>query len=654
MPENHHDLELFLAKIPLFSSIPLVQIQEMARQFSCTSYEKGAVICREGEFGDTLFIIRSGVVAISVKAEDNEIFLSELRRGDFFGEMALLSETPRNATARVSLDAMIYSLGRAAFEMLLMTHKSLGLYLSRYYARRMAHESSRVDLACRGGGTPPKPVFYAVSATDSGLGLYHFLYSVAFHIATESPRKVLIVEPQLELRGKMHSLGLHDVLCPDTSLFDLLPTGLYKARDFQWFQHPSGFMVLQVNQGFSEHLSTTLPHLMESFRDRFDLTFFALSHQFNALERLLVRLCDKSLVLITNTEKALPQVRRRLDEIESMTGTGLDRVRVGVSHLLGARGVARQDLQKRLNLSEVPQIWVDRSDSACQDRIDTEKRFPIKGVRAVAREIAGVRVGLALGAGAARGWAHIGVLKVLEDEKIPIDMISGSSMGALVGGIYGACASVDHLKRYTIDLFPTKKIARRGIFDYTLPVNGVLKGKKAMDLVARAVNGADFLDLQIPSCFIGVDILKGEEVLMEKGSVAEAVRASISIPGIFEPYPYDGRWMVDGGLLNPVPVDRLIQKGADRVIAVCVEKQSQAGEASEKPPGIMSVISNTMGIVHSRAVGNYAEAADIVIYPDVGGFAWDDFHQGQVLMKRGMIAAQERLDEIRKACSWQR
>ncbi len=652
--DQTQDLENFLLKIPLFSSIPISHIHEIADKFQYTSYKKGDVICYEGEPGDAMYIIRSGVITIHATVDNREIYLAELRRGDFFGEMALLSDSPRNATARVLIDAMIYYICREDFEYLLMQNKSIGLYLSRYYARLITSsgdESKKGGMFCKGEISPPRPLFYAVSATDSGLGLNHFLYSVSFHISTESAKKVLIVEPQHELRNIMNKLGLIDISCPDNTLFDLLPAGVYKPGDFHWFYHSSGFRVLQVNKGFSECLSESLSNLMEGLRDHFDLIFFALSHQFNALERLLVRLCDKNLVLINNTREALPLVRKRLDRIEMITGPGLDRVRVGVSHLRGEKGVARQELKQLLNLSEIPPVWVDRSDTAYQDSIDTEKRFPIKGSRAVAREIAGIRVGLALGAGAARGWAHIGVLKVLEDEKIPIDMISGASMGALVGGIYAAKPCVSHLKQYTIDLFPSKKAARKKIFDYVLPFQGVLKGQKAMQLVADAADNADFLDLQIPAFFVGVDILSGEEVLMDRGDISHAIRASISIPGIFQPFRYNGRWIVDGGLLNPVPVDCLIQKGADKVIAVCVEKSNQMGGSSDKPPSIMSVISKTIGIVHGRAIGRFAEQSDIVIYPDVQGFAWDDFHKGEILMQRGVDAARERLEEIRNLVS---
>jgi NTE family protein len=608
----------------------------MADRFHCSAYKKGAVIFRQGDPGDSMYVIRSGVVGIY--SDKDGVFLSDLRRGAFFGEMSLLSGASRNASARVILDATLFRLSRDDFQELLGQNKSMGLYLSRLYARRMVGDRGAREHAA---------VFYAVSVTGPGLGLSHFLYSTSFHISTESKKKVLVVEPHLELVYTMDQLGLFPIPCPDTELFRLLPPNLYRSGDFNWFCHESGFTVLQVRQGFSDRLCESLPHLMEGFRQRFDLVLFSLSHYLNRVESLLVRLCDKNFLLINNTKQALPQVRKRLSQMETIAGPGLDRVRVGVSHLCGERGLPRQQLKEVLNLSETPQIWVDRCDAAFRNHIDTEKRFPIKGARAVAREIAGVRVGLALGAGAARGWAHIGVLKVLEEQGIHIDMIAGTSIGALVGGIYAASASVDHLIRSTIDLFPTKMAARRKIFDYTLPFQGVLRGRKAMGLVASAIKKADFLDLLIPAYFVGVDLFKGEQVLFETGDVSKAIRSSLSIPAIFCPYRHKGRWMVDGGLLNPVPVDVLEQKGADRVIAVCVENQGQEWVNKAKSPNIMTVISQTISIVHGRATGDFAEKADVVIYPDVQGITWDDFHKGNVLMQRGIDACEQRLDELK-------
>ena len=638
--EPQIDLEHFLKNIPIFSSIPDFQLRKIASCFHISRVKKDEIIFRQNESSDAMYIIHTGAVLIYAENNLNRTLQFELRRGDFFGEMALLSDQARNATAKVSLDAVLFQLKKEDFTHLLAENKQIGLFLSRLYARRLSsgYESRLIRR---------DPVFYTLCATDPDLGLSHFLYSMSYHISTESSKCVLVVEPYLEARHIMERYGLNISVCPDESLFGLLPPNVYSAGDFKWFVHPSGFTVLQVNKGFNEKLVPALPQLMDNFKTLYDLVIFSLSHRFGNLEQQAVRLCDKNLLLINNTTGALEDVRRKLRRIEEIAGTGLDRVRVGVSHLCGTHGIARSALKESLNLSETPQIWVDRCDKALKDSIDTEKRFPVRGARALAREIAGVRIGLALGAGAARGWSHIGVLKVLEEEGIHIDMIAGTSMGALVGAIYAASGSVKHLRKHTIEMLGTRTRARKKIFDYTLPFHGLLKGRKAMNLVANAIRHADFMDLLIPTYLVGVDVIKGEEILFETGDVSKAVRSSLSLPVVFAPYRHAGRWMVDGGLLNPVPVNILEQKGADKVIAVCVENRRTIPDQIEKSPGIMGVISRTISIVHGRATSGFVRKSDVVIYPDVQGFAWDDFHRGHVLMHRGITACKEVIDDIK-------
>nr|WP_321399893.1 cyclic nucleotide-binding and patatin-like phospholipase domain-containing protein [uncultured Desulfobacter sp.] len=644
MMSKLQDLYEFLSRVPLFSSVPADQIREITGLFTKESYHKGDVICRQGESGDSMYVIHSGTVSVFKETDGQSYFVSELKRGNFFGEMSLLSGAYRNSTVEATLDVTVYCLARKNFDILIKTNRSIGLYLSRFYAKRMsAEEENSVPKALA-------PIFYAVSATGPELGVSHFLYSVSFHISDESHKKVLVIEPHLGADRIMVKYDLARIECPDQGLFRLLPPDSYKSADIHWYEHLSGFHVLQLRTGFSDRLSEIMPVLMAGLKESYDVIFFNLTHCLNEMERLFVRLCDRTLLLIHNTEEKLGTVRSRLSNLEAICGTSsfLGRIRVGVSHLYGEKGVARQELKQRLGLPETPGIWVDRSELAMTDRIDTDKCFPVRGPRAVAREIAGIRLGLALGAGGARGWAHIGVLKVLEEAGIHIDMISGTSMGALVGGIYAATASVEKLKQSTIDLFKTRSDTRKKIFDYTLPKQGLFRGDKAAQLVRNAVKNANFLDLMIPTYLVGVDILNEEEVIFETGDVTDAVRSSIAIPAIFSPFKHQGRWMVDGGLLNPVPVDVLLRKGADMVIAVCIESKPSEAETSQKDPGIKQIISQTISIVHSRATSDFVKNADLVLYPDVGTYAWDDFHQGRALMRHGMEECFERLPDIQK------
>ncbi len=174
------------------------------------------------------------------------------------------------------------------------------------------------------------------------------------------------------------------------------------------------------------------------------------------------------------------------------------------------------------------------------------------------------KIGLALGGGAARGWSHIGVLRALEEKNINIDYIAGTSIGAFVGAFY-AIGKLEYLENFALDL--DWKIIL-SYFDVRFPTKGLLDGNKIYKLVSKNILHKNIEETKIPFCAVATNIKTGNEVRMRTGSIVDAVRASISIPGIFTPFKKDGMYLVDGGLLNPVPVDVVREMGADIVIAV--------------------------------------------------------------------------------------
>jgi NTE family protein len=641
-----NELRSFLEKIPLFSSIPYNQLRWLAKLFEPVSVKKGDIICKKGEPGDTMFIIKSGSVGVYIAQEDNEIFVSYLHRGDFFGELSLLTGKPRSATIKVILDANLYRLKQQDFEQLLHKNPNIGLNLSRLYAHRFA-ESSQQAL------NEPLPTFFAMTATHQGLGKSHFLYSLAYHLSNEVHKKVLLIELKIKDENKISNYGLEHAHCLEPELIKNFSNKYEKVLEHAWFSHPSGFMAFLLprihDRQYWEEFETNMPEIMELLRKHFHIILFNVPVNFGVLGNRVLRLCDKVLILLKNTPDALSEIKEKITTISSKCNGILDNIKVGVSHLAGNIGIPRDKIECELNLPETPAIWVHKTASAISGNIDVKKRFPIQGPRAVAREIGRIRVGLALGAGAARGWAHLGILKVFEEQGIHIDMIAGTSMGAVVGSIYARTASVDITKKLTIDQFPTKLQVQRKLFDYTIPLQGIIRGQKILKMVGNALKNADFLDLMIPTYVVAVDINSGEEILFEKGNVSKAVRASISMPGIFNPVNLNGRWLVDGGLLNPVPVDVLIQKGADIVIAVCIEQKSdQKAQQKVRRPSIIGVLSKTANIVYSHATSDFAQKADIVLYPDVNTYAWDDFHKGNELMRIGMETCRQNIDEIKR------
>ncbi len=177
------------------------------------------------------------------------------------------------------------------------------------------------------------------------------------------------------------------------------------------------------------------------------------------------------------------------------------------------------------------------------------------------------RIGLVLGAGAARGLAHIGVLKVLDEEKIHVDFIAGTSIGALIGAIYASGVSAKEMEEITLNVDKTKTIT---LFAPTISYSGLVDGNKIMKFIESIIGRQNIGDLNIPFAAIATDVMTGEETIITEGSLLHALRASISIPGIFTPAKYNGKFLVDGGLVNPVPVSAIVDMDADVVIAVNV------------------------------------------------------------------------------------
>ncbi len=174
------------------------------------------------------------------------------------------------------------------------------------------------------------------------------------------------------------------------------------------------------------------------------------------------------------------------------------------------------------------------------------------------------KIGLALGSGSARGWAHIGVIRALTEAGIHIDCIAGTSIGALVGAVY-ASGKIDALEDVVVQ-FDWKQIAY--FFDVVLPKSGLIDGKKVSGFIRSHVKEINIEELSVPFCAVSTDMNTGKQVAIRKGDIIEAVRASISVPGIFTPVKKNGSILVDGGLVNPVPVSVAREMGADFVIAV--------------------------------------------------------------------------------------
>jgi len=248
------------------------------------------------------------------------------------------------------------------------------------------------------------------------------------------------------------------------------------------------------------------------------------------------------------------------------------------------------------------------------------------------------KIAVVLGAGAAKGFAHIGVLKVLESNKIPVHMVVGTSAGSFVGALYAYGFSAFELQKISFSM------ERDDIIDFTIPDNGFIKGEKLEGYINSIVKNTPIEKLRIPFYAVAADLQAGKEVVFGSGNTGTAVRASCSVPGIFIPPVIAGRMYVDGGVISPVAVDAARRFGADIVIAVDISSDI----TTTAPQGTIETLLQAMSIMYSNLSWIQLARADVVIKPKVGYIGSSDFSKKHEAVLEGEKAALEALPKIKE------
>lgn len=248
------------------------------------------------------------------------------------------------------------------------------------------------------------------------------------------------------------------------------------------------------------------------------------------------------------------------------------------------------------------------------------------------------KIGLALGSGGLRGIAHIGVLKVLRNNHIPIDYIAGCSIGSLIGALYAAGLDPDTMLKLA------KNLKKRHWLDFVIPQMGIVSGERALATIRLLTRQKTFADLQIPLAVVATELNSGQEVVFTEGDVAKAVRASISVPGVFIPFAIDDVLFVDGAVTNPTPIDTVRNMGADIVIGVDLAHAGTVCNISN----MFDVIIQSIDIMERQLCKHRQPHCDILIQPDVGDLSPSSFDTMDECALAGQLAAETVIPEIKK------
>lgn len=249
-------------------------------------------------------------------------------------------------------------------------------------------------------------------------------------------------------------------------------------------------------------------------------------------------------------------------------------------------------------------------------------------------------IGLALGGGFARGYAHLGVLRVLEEHKIPISCISGSSIGSILGAAYASGKPLGSI------IASCREIRFRDFARWRVSRFGLASNDRLGALVHRCFDSRQFEELVIPTAIVATDLGTGDPVVFTQGGLADAIRASCAFPGLFEPVQIGTRHLADGGLVAPVPARAARDLGAEVVVGVSVGLHD--GERGA-PQNIFQVVSRAISAAQKNQLEAWERHADLVLRPAVQSLAWNDFDRIDESMEAGAVVARNAVPQIKKA-----
>jgi len=248
-------------------------------------------------------------------------------------------------------------------------------------------------------------------------------------------------------------------------------------------------------------------------------------------------------------------------------------------------------------------------------------------------------IGLALGGGFARGFAHLGVLQVLEEHQIPISHIAGTSVGSILGAAYASGAPLARIME------TCRTLRFRDIARWRVSRLGLASNQRLGDLIERVFESRQFEELRIPLAVVATDLTSGEPVVFTQGNLVDAIRASCAFPGLFEPVQIGTRCLADGGLVAPVPTRAARDLGATTVVGISVGMQDGHRGA---PSNIFQVVSRAVNAAQKHQLEVWERHADLVLRPDVQSIAWDEFDRADEAIAAGAATARRALPRIEK------
>jgi len=663
-----------LDQFPLFSDLSSGDIKAVEKRARLVEFHKGDRVYCQGDEPEAFYLILSGRFQVLQGRQDGtEEKVINLYRGDYFGEISILTNRPHSVTVEALNDALTIRIGRGDFTKILSEIPSLSLHLSRLLGRRLAEKEERREVE--------HAEIISLYNLRSGVGKTSFITNLSVALQTELNRKAIMVNmnpPAIDERAPKGTFAIEDV-----------DMGKMSSLEKHVFRHAVGFdymNVIQTKQA-SEETEQRITVLLMFLVSRYEFVLVDLPREIQDLAYKVLAQSDAVYLLTDDETENLEKCRSLISELKKTFYHTEGRIKL----LLSERGKSDRLTMRQCEhvaghrvFSKLPYVEGLKDNPA-----DTEHPYVLrepssnynKTVRYLARDLGNSLVGLALGSGAAFGLAHIGVLKVLEEERIPVDVISGSSIGSLIGALWAKGMPAKEIEALALSFNPKNSFFRLvGFADIMIPHWGIFKGNKLEAFLRQFLGRTTFQDLKTTLRIVATNLATSDAEVFEEGDVVKAVRASCSIPGIFRAVRHGGKILVDGGIADPLPVSVLADMGVKKIIAVNVlsgpsdhmqrmevfkrkrellEQQFTEKNAwsrmwyefqrkfiQSQSHNIFNVLMSTIQLMEFKIASGAGVDADVMIHPVVVNAHWAEFYSAEKFIRNGEETTREALKDI--------
>jgi len=664
--------DFILTQIPLFADLSAAERVLIRQRSTVQGYRKGELIYREGDAPDAFYCLLQGRAMIyTTDQHGGNTVLEYLHHGKYCGIISLLTNEPHSVSVEALSDCMFMVIKKKDFDLILRRIPRLAIDLSQTLSRRL----KRKDIHQK---TIFESTVISVFSSHSQAGKTVYALNLSLSLKKETQKSVLVIDiapaglihsmpqrlgvasaPVMELGGFFPEKPgcLREFIVCGRSNLDLLCLH-YAAEDDSCLSKLVAMLGILVND--YHYIILDMPSLLDRF-------IFSVLNQSDFIH-----------ILSSPEEVDLRKTRRLSRRLEREFNFRPEKIKFIINEYKLAKITYAQETQLlgRRIFATLPKI--DFESSGCPV-LDEPLCEYAKALRRISRDVGECLVGLVLGVGVGYGFCHIGVLKVIEEEKIPIDVIAGSSVGALIASLWASGYSSAQI------LAITEEFKEQGsvwsLVDFTFPLLGFIKGNKLHRFLKKYLGNKTFYDLKLPLKVIASDVRRKEPRVFDKGALVDAIMASCTMPGVFAPFKFKDELLFDGGVTNPLPTEALLKSGVKKIIAVNVTpsredilrqfeaiKKEMTVSVPEKirkrqwlslreylrnifRMNILNIIFSSIEILQSEVAEREAQLADVVLHPDTSGMFWLELHRAREFAHRGEEEARRHLDKIRQIAS---